>query len=346
MMRLHHLVLAALVIAPALAGCREGADTGAGAMREPLVIYSGRSETLVEPLLQLFREQTGIVVEARYGSDAELLAQMREEGAASPADVYWANTTGALVEADAAGLYAAAPESLRALPDAFLPEAGRWLPATVRFRVLAYSPARVDSSTLPSSVMDLPRQASLRGRVGWTPTYSSFQDFISGMRALHGDDATGAWIEGMKELAPRAYPSNTPMLEALVAGEIDVALTNHYYVYRVLRDTARSDGRAPVAVHTFAPGDVGNLALVTGAGVLNTSSQPELAQRFLSFLLSAAAQTSAAETVHEYPVVGGAALPAYLLPFERAVSLSPTIDLARLTDLEGTLRILRDADLL
>jgi iron(III) transport system substrate-binding protein len=344
-------LLALLVALPAVGGCAdESADTPEP--QEPLVIYSGRSEVLVEPLLDQFRDATGIAVEARYGSDAELLAQLREEGTATPADVYWANTTGALVEADAAGMLSDLPDSLRALPDAFVPPDGRWVPATVRFRTLAYSPARVDSTALPSSVFGLPGMTALRGRVGWTPTYSSFQDFVSAMRVLHGDDSTRAWIDGMKRLEPRAYASNTPMLEALVAGEIDVAITNHYYVFRILQGESEAAGAgegaaAPgIAIHTFAPGDVGNLALVTGAGVLGTSGRRDAALRFLAFLLSDAAQTTAAESVHEYPVVSGATLPPYLIPFDRAVSLGPTVDPARMTDLEGTLAMLRDADLL
>jgi iron(III) transport system substrate-binding protein len=347
------LVVAALA-ALSIVGCRD-AEQPAEAPEDagPLVVYSGRSEALVEPILDRFRETTGIEVEARYGTDAELLAALREEGAASPADVYWANTTGALVEARSAGLLTQLPDTLVEQPDAFAPADGRWVPVTVRFRVLAYSPARVDTGLLPSSVLELPDQQAFRGRIGWTPTYSSFQDFITVLRVMHGDDSTRAWIEGIKALEPRAYPSNTPMLEALAAGEIDVALTNHYYVFRILQgggegayDPAAVGEMAPVAVHTFAAGDAGNLALVTGAGVLETSGRRGSALRFLSFLLSDAAQSMAAETVHEYPVVGSAPLPAYLLPFDRAMGLSPTIDAARMTDLEGTLSILREADLL
>ena len=345
------LLLTICLLSLVAAGCRGGSDGDSPEAGTPLVVYSGRSEVLVEPLLEQFRRATGIAVEARYGSDAELLATLREEGAASPADVFWANTTGALVEADAAGLLGDLPDSLRARPDAFVPATGHWVPATVRFRVLAYSPARVDTASLPESVLELPAQTAFRGRIGWTPTYSSFQDFITVMRLQHGDDSTRTWLNGIIALEPRAYPSNTPMLEALVAGEIDVALTNHYYVFRMLQGgrerEAPAEGAAPsVAIHHFRAGDVGNLALVTGAGLLSTSQRPEAALRFLSFLLSSQAQRTAAETVHEYPVVGSVALPAYLLPFERAVALSPTTDPSRMTDLEGTLRLLREADLL
>src|SRR5690606_36611946 len=217
------------------------------------------------------------------------------------------------------------------------------------FRVLAYAPGRVDTTALPASVLDLPNASGLRGRIGWTPTYASFLDFVTALREMHGEDSTRAWIDGMRALEPKAYPSNTPMLEALAAGEIDVALTNHYYVLRLLHGSEEAadatEADAPVATYHFAEGDAGNLALVTGAGVLGTSANPSAAQRFLAFLLAPESQRFSAEVVHEYPVVQGATVPPYFLPFDRAMALSPALDFARLRDVEGTARLLREAGL-
>ncbi len=332
----------------------DAADTGA------LVIYTGRKQALVESIVDRFREETGVDVQARYGSDAELIAALEEEGARSEADLFWANTAGALGAARSAGLLRDLPDSLLQKPSAYVPSSGQWVPVTVRFRVLAYNPETVDDADLPASVLDLPERTDLRGRIGWTPTYSSFQDFVTALTLLHGADSTRAWIEGMKALEPKAYGSNTPMLEALAAGEIDAALTNHYYVQRMLHggdegeyeededeeEEEEGDLDAPVAIHRFAPGDAGNLALVTGAGVLGAGAHRVGALRFLAYLLSAEAQEYAADAVHEYPVVRGVRLPPYLLPFEEAVRLSPTLDFERLRDLDGTLRLLRDEDLL
>ena len=366
LMRRFFPFLALLVALPLTVGCADDAENTTpgievGDAEGPLVIYSGRRDVLVGPLVERFERETGLDVEVRYGTDAELIAALQEEGDASPADILWANTAGALGAAGA-GLLDTVPDSLRRMPAAFVPSSGQWVPVTTRFRVLAYNPQRVDTTALPASVMALPQQAALRGRIGWTPTYSSFQDFVTAMRLQHGEDATAQWLEGMKALAPKAYESNTPMLEALAAGEIDVALTNHYYVLRMLNggeegevedeeeeeeeeeELARPD--ASVAMHHFAAGDVGNLALVTGAGLLNTAMHPEAAHRFLAFLLSPAAQAFAADEVHEYPVVPGAALPAYFLPFDRAVALSPSLDFERLSDLEATLDLLRRQGLL
>ena len=347
------------------------AAEGAADAEGPLVVYSGRKDVLVGPLVERFERETGIDVEVKYGTDAELLAAMAEEGAASPADVFWANTEGALVEAT--DQFVALPDSLTSKPAAFAPEGGQWVPITTRFRVLAYAPSRVDTSSLPASVMALPGLTPLRGRIGWTPTYSSFQDFISAMRTTEGEPATAAWIDGMKALQPKAYASNSPMLEALEAGEIDVALTNHYYVLRMTEGGEEGEVETPeeeaaeqaaeaateargeagdeaggpdVAMHHFAAGDVGNLALVTGAGIRATSRRQQAARRFLAFLLAPEAQAFAAEEVHEYPVVRGAALPRALMPLDRALALGPDLDPAALADLEATLALLRTKELL
>jgi len=336
-------VLALFLVLP-FAACTSNSGRPEG---EPLVIYSGRKSVLVDPLVERFTEATGIAVEVRSGSDAELLAALQEEGERSPADLFWANTAGALGVADEAGLLTQLPDSILSKPDGYVPSSGLWAPITVRFRVMAYDPGRVTAEFLPASVMDLPDYAAFTGQIGWTPTYSSFQDFITAMIEIHGEEVTRAWIEGMKALEPKAYPSNTPMLEAMMAGEITVGLTNHYYVLRVIHGgDGDIDDDPPIATHHFGAGDTGNLALVTGVGLLNTSSQSEKALAFLSFLLSEDAQSFAAETVREYPVARAATVPDYLLPFDEAVALGPEFDFDRLRNLEGTLDLLREQGLL
>lgn len=337
-----YVVLGAVLLAFGLSACQQGES-------DELVIYSGRSKALVDPLVEQYRQQTDRSVNVRYGSDAQLLAALEEEGDQSPADVFWANTTGALGQAHNADLLATLPDSILNRPANFAPSSGRWTPVTTRFRVLAYNPDAVTPDDLPDSVLDLPELDQYEGRIGWTPAYSSFQDFITAMRTIHGADTTRQWVEDMQDLNPNSYTSNTPMIRALAAGEIDLALTNHYYVLRLkhgdakVEDEADVDPQAAVETYHFEQGDVGNLALVTGAAQLNTSDQPAEAQHFLRFLLSEEAQRFAATQVNEYPVIEGVQVPDYLLPVQEALELSPTFDFERLRDLDATLKLLRDA---
>ncbi|MFB6247016.1 MAG: iron ABC transporter substrate-binding protein [Salinibacter sp.] len=338
---------------------------GCGGEQDELVIYSGRSRALVDSLVSMYQQRADVPVRVRYGSDAQLLAALQEEGDQSPADVYWANTTGALGNAVNNDLLAELPDSITSTPARFVPSNQRWTPVTTRFRVLAYNSDRVDPGTLPDSVANLPEHEELKGRIGWTPAYSSFQDFVTAMRVTEGSEATRAWLQGVAALDPNSYTSNTPMIRALAAGEIDVALTNHYYVLRLKHGGAEGEyeggegeeeseeeeesqtrASAPVETYRFAKGDLGNLALVTGAGVLQTSDQSAAAQRFLQFLLSEEAQSFAANRVNEYPVVSGTEVPDYMVPVDSALALSPEFDLQRLQEMDPTLDLLRDVGLL
>lgn len=304
-----------------------------------LTIYSGRSQALVEPLVKAFQNESGIKVQVRYGRDAELLAALQEEGKRSPADLFWGNTSGALGQAAEYGLLLKLGSSLLSKPVGFVPASGTWTPLSVRFRVLAYRLDKVKTADLPDSVLDLPKLSQFKGRIGWTPSYSSFQDFISAMRLMYGEAKTKEWLLAMKALEPKAYTSNPSMIEAIRAGEIDLALTNHYYVLRFVK------AGYPVGSHYFASGDVGSLALVTGAGILKTSKHITEATRFLLWLLSPKAQQFFPGEVFEYPVIKGVILPPTLKPLEEALARSPKLDFEKL-DLEGTLKLLREVGLL
>ena len=350
----------ALLLVGSLVGC------GGGGEEDPLVIYSGRSKPLVDSLVSTYKQQTDVPVKVKYGTDAQLLAALQEEGEQSPADVFWANTTGALGNAVNNNLLVELPDSVTGRAARFVPSNKRWVPVTTRFRVLAYNSDSVSPDDLPKTVKNLPQNSDLDGRVGWTPAYSSFQDFVTALRVTEGSDLARTWLEGMKGLNPKSYTSNTPMIRALAAGEIDVALTNHYYVLRLKHGGAEGEYEgeeeegeeqeeeeegtprafAPVETYHFADGDLGNLALVTGAGVLQTSDQSAEAQRFLQFLLSEQAQSFAANRVNEYPVVSGTEVPSYMVPADSALTLSPEFDLQRLQEMDPTLSLLRDVGLL
>ncbi len=325
-----------------------------------LTVYSGRSSGLVDPIVQKFQRDTGIKVNLRYGTDAALYAALQEEGSRSPADVFWVNTTGALVNAANKGFFNKLSDSILKRPTAFVPKSGLWVPLSARFRVVAFNPKTVKDTELPASVLDMPKLSKFKGRIGWTPTYSSFQDFITALRSVHGEAKAKQWLLDMKKLEPKAYPSNTAMLDAMRAGEIDVALTNHYYIQKIIagvregeyegkaeeQETATKPQGNIIGTHYFKAGDVGNLELVTGAGILKTSKNTTLAQAFLTYLLATETQQLTTQTILEYPVVGGFSLPKTLLPLGEAVKRSPKLDFDKLSDLENTLKLLREVGLI
>ncbi|MEY3020655.1 MAG: hypothetical protein RLZZ272_1639 [Actinomycetota bacterium] len=312
------------------------ASAGGGADADgPLVVYSGRSEDLVGPILEGFAAMTGRELEVRYGDTAELAAAILAEGDASPADVFFGQDAGALGALEAAGRFAELDaETLGLVDPAYRSSAGRWVGVTGRARVLVHAPD-LAAADLPDSVGEL-TDPVWRGRVGWAPTNASFQAFVTALRLLEGEDAARAWVEGMLANDVQVYEKNTAIVEAVGRGEIDLGLTNHYYLLRYLAE----DPDYP-AVNRFLPGDVGGLVNVAGVGVLSTSERPTGAAELVAHLLSEEVQRSfAGAAAGEYPMRAGVEASDRL---PTLVELAPpALDLGRLEDLEGTLALLRE----
>ncbi|MFB9146018.1 iron ABC transporter substrate-binding protein [Halomonas alkalicola] len=307
-----------------------------------LTLYSGRGESMVEPIIAQFEKNTGISVNVRYGDTAQLAVLLQEEGRRSPADLYWGQDAGAMGELSKAGLLAELPADIyEGLPTIYTSESGNWVAASGRARVFAYSPERVGEDEHPESIFDLVDER-YEGRVGWAPTNGSFQSFVTAMRLEHGDERTREWLEGMKENGAVTYRNNGTQVQGIADGEIDFGLVNNYYLPRFVA----SDADFPVEQAFFADGDIGNLVNVAGIAVIESSSNQEAAVEFVRFLLSPAAQQYFTTNVFEYPVTREVIQNPVLEDFDRLLEVSPQIDLDDLDDLEGTLRLLRDAGLL
>ena len=331
-MKLRNLFALATISALLLAGCapQEGSDD------EPLLVYAGRSESLVQPLIDEFVSDTGIKVEVRYGSSAELAAQLLEEGENSPADIFFAQDAGALGAIAKAGLLTELPSEIYDLVPASYSSADRsWVGVSGRVRVLNYNPELV--TEIPNSVFDL-ADPSWQGRIAIAPTNASFQAFVTAMRVVHGDQRTLEWLEAMKTNAV-VYEKNGAILEAVEAGQVAAGLINHYYWYARAQELGAAAMTSALA--QFQSEDVGNLINAAGVGMVSDSSA---AEEFISYLLSARGQQYFAEQTREYPVVRGVEPVDELTPLSDIPS--PPIDLSNLDSLEQTLELIRQAGLI
>jgi iron(III) transport system substrate-binding protein len=333
--RLHRsrlaLLATGLVVALGASAC-SGSDE--------LVVYSGRGQNLVGPLLEQFAEDTGIPIAVRYADSSELALLLEEEGEATDADVVYMQTPGAVAFLGQRDRLATLESStLEQVPEQFRSENDRWVGVTGRQRVLVYNQDTVDESELPDSVFDLTTD-EYAGRVAVAPPNGSFQDFVSAMRLQEGDDRTREWLEGLVANDVRTYPNNNAIVEAVGRGEIDIGLVNHYYNFRFLAE----DPDLPSRNHRFPDGDIGALVITSSAGIVEGTDQPEWAQQFVDYLLAEDAQQYFRDETFEYPLAGDLEADPELPSL--ADQDLPQVDIDRLgEDLASTVEMIQDSGL-
>ncbi|HLU53161.1 MAG TPA: iron ABC transporter substrate-binding protein [Acidimicrobiia bacterium] len=299
-----------------------GAESGGA-----LTLYSGRNERFVQPVVDAFTEETGIEVEVRYAGTGELATTIMTEGDSSPADVFWAQDPAFIGGLAKEGYLTELPEDVLSLvPERFADTEGRWVGITARARVFVYNTDLVSRDELPADIWEL-TDPKWKGRLGVAPTNGSFVAFVTGMVLSEGEERTREWLEGIADNEPQIFDGNGPIVDAVVAGDLDAGLVNHYYLLQRVAEL----GEVPAVNHFFSDGDPGGLVMATGAGILASSDQPEQAAELLRYLLSEESQAHFLE-LFEYPLVEGIGTPEGQLPLDQL----PTLDIS-LTDTADTL---------
>ncbi|MFI5617620.1 iron ABC transporter substrate-binding protein [Streptomyces sp. NPDC051567] len=342
------LAMSALLL-PVLAACG-GADAGkekeAEKKAEPtaaqsageLVIYSGRNEKLIAPIIEKLEKAVGTKVQVRYGDSAELAAQILEEGDKTKAGLFFSQDAGALGALSQAKVLAKLPQqSLDKVDAAYRGGEGDWVGVSGRSRVIAYNPQKAPKA--PDSVKDLTKP-EWKDKVGYAPTNASFQAFVTGMRVLEGEDATLKWLKDLKANGAKPYAKNGAVLDAVNSGEVSLGLINHYYWYEKAAEVGAD--KLTAKIHFLPGGDPGALVNAAGVGVLKNGGQSEAAEKAVEYLLSNEAQTYFADKTKEYPLAAGVTSSVKDLPALASLD-APKIDLGKLDSLQKTLEMLKEA---
>ena len=269
---------------------------------EPVVVYSGRSESLVGELLLKAEQATGVAVEVRYGSTPELVTLMLAEGEQSPADIIFAQDSGHLGALANQDRLATLDGELLALADSRFQDAeGRWVGTSGRARVLVYNTDALSVEAMPASLKDL-ADPQWKGKLGWAPGNGSFQAHVSALRSLWGEEETKAWLQAVAANEPVKYPKNSPQVEAAAKGVIQIGWVNHYYLHRSKTDDYPADN------YSFpTEGDAGNVLMLAGMAVREGSARSEDAQKIIAWMLTEEAQRHFANHNYEYPTRPGVA---------------------------------------
>lgn len=330
--------IAAVATPFALVACSSGGSDDSS--DESLVVYSGRDEELVAPLIEQFEDSSGIDVEVRYADTPAMAAQLLEEGEGTDADVFLSQDAGALGALAAEGMFIELPADVTdAVPEKYTSKDGTWVALTGRARVIAYDSERLSEDDVPADVSALTSE-EWKGRFGIVPDNASFQAFVTAMRVTEGEDAAREWLEGIEANDPQIFSKNGELLEAVNSGAVEVGLINHYYW--ASSETDLDEMRAQLKFGE--PGTVSALVNVTGAGILTGAADSDAAQEFVEFLVSDEAQEYFLTETAEYPLVEGMDAPPGVPELNDLGG--PDIDLAELASLEETVDLITSVGLL
>lgn len=286
---------------------------GAQAQDKVLNLYSARHYQTDEVMYDTFTKTTGIRINRVDADDAGIVARLRAEGAASPADVILLVDAARMASADSQGLFlpirsakldAAIPANLRATPTA---EGVTWTGFSTRARVIVYDPLRVQADDVSTyEQLADPRLKSLVcTRSGSHPYNLSL--FATVIERL-GDAQGEAWLRGVVgNMARSPKGGDTDQVKAVASGECGVALTNTYYLARLMKSGKPEDRAVMEKVRVVFPnqGSSGTHVNIAGAAVARYAKNKENAMAFMEFLASPFAQDYFANGNNEFPAVRG-----------------------------------------
>jgi iron(III) transport system substrate-binding protein len=291
------------------------AGSSVAAQPVTLNVYSARHYASDEVLYQGFTQATGIRVQRVESDDAGILARLKTEGSASPADVVLLVDASRLWRAEADGLFlplksaaldAAIPAASRARPDA----QGRtaWWGLSTRARIVVYDKARIK----PEDVDRYEKLADprLKGQLCMRSGSHPYNLSLFGSMLEHlGPVPTEAWLKGL--VANMARPpkgGDTDQIKGVASGECGVALTNSYYFARLMRSGKADDRAVAEKVGVVFPNQQswGTHVNIAGAAVARNAKNRDAAVLFLEYLASDTAQRYFADGNNEYPIVVGA----------------------------------------
>jgi iron(III) transport system substrate-binding protein len=298
-----------LVVAAAILAC---SASGVSAQDKVLNLYSSRHYQTDESLYSNFTRQTGIRINRIEAGEDPLIERLKNEGAASPADVLITVDAGRLWRAEQLGLFQPIKSKVleARLPDHLRAPNELWFGFSARARVIVYNKTAVN----PADVQNYEDLANpkLKGQV-CTRSGSSVYN-LSLMSALiehWGERKAEDWARGVVSNFARAPKGgDTDQILGVASGECGVAITNSYYYVRLLKSEKPQEKKAMQAVGLIWPNQksFGTHMNISGAGVLKSAPHRDASIQYLEYLASDSAQGYFANGNNEWPVAKGVKL--------------------------------------
>lgn len=283
----------------------ESATPAASTLSGDLVIYSGRSEPLIQPVIDLFTKQHPTVnVKLKAGQNNQLAAALLEESANPQADLFITTDILTIANLGKQGVFEAyQPVGVEQIPAEYRAPDNTWTSITARARVIMYNTSLVKPEEAPTSVFDL-ADPKWKGKIAAAgSTNGSMQAHIAAVRKLQGEQAAEEWLKGLLANEVKFFSGHTDVRKAVGAGEFLIGLVNHYYYH--LQRAEATGNEVAVLYPDQGDGQMGVVVNTTAAGIVKGGPNPSVARAFLDFLLTREVQYLFAELNYEYPLLMG-----------------------------------------
>jgi len=269
-------------------------------LAQDLVVYSGRSDKFVKPVVEAFTRKSGIKVTLHTGSSTALLNKLKLEAARTQADVYISNDAGNLQKGAELNLFRPLDENMvKSIPQNYRASDNSWVGLSARARVLVVNKDDV-SVQFVKSVFDL-ADPKLAGKLGIT--HSSNESYIAGVTVYmrsRGKEAVKQWLAGMKKNTEGSvFNKHSKIVRAVAEGKKSVGLVNHYYIYRHL--AKHPDAPVKIVLPDQGKGGMGVAWNVAGAAITRHAKHSEAASKLMAFMMSEEGQKIFAKVNREYP---------------------------------------------
>ncbi len=283
-----------------------GIGVGAAAQAQEVNVYNSRHYNSDKAIYEAFTAKTGIKVNVIEGNHDELIQRMKSEGAGSPADLFITVDAGRLALAARDGLLAPTKSKMldEVVPAHLRNPDGMWYGLSTRARILVYAKDRLKPEDL-KDYEDLAKPF-LKGRVlTRSGTHPYNLALTASLVAANGEAKTEEWAKGLvANLARAPKGGDTDQIKAVAAGEGDVAISNSYYLGKLITSSKPEDRAVAEKVGAIFPNQTnrGTHVNLSGAGVVKTAPHPKEAVMLLEFLVSPEAQRNFADGNMEFPV--------------------------------------------
>ncbi len=269
---------------------------------DSVVVYSGRAERLIKPVLDHFEKTTGTTVKLLTAGSTELVNRLRAEKSRTPADVFITNEAGALELARSLNLLQpiTLPSVATTIPEPFRAPDNSWIGLSGRMWVIVYNTNMVDPTTI-HSLLDL-ATPTWKGKLAIPTANSEYLHAGASMiLAAKGEQTANKFLKGIRDNAGNeVYGKNRQIVDAVAKGKVGVGIVNHYYIFRHLA----KDPKAPIAplITDQAEDGMGSIMNVAGIGLTAHAKHLSAANQLIEFLISPTGQEMFAHTNKEYPI--------------------------------------------